>query len=191
MTIRRLLTGMFCLGLITLMFSVSFVQAEMEVEGRSFYTRANIWFERAEKIPSVNYHKGRMIPVGTKVMIKRVNDKEIKFSDNKGMDFKIEFSPKYSSYDVDIWAYFERYFSVKSPMLAGGEFEKLTGKEQAGIKAGEIKTGMSKKAVLMAYGYPPGHKTPSLDGDTWLYWVNRFKKLSVYFKNDKVLDITR
>ena len=32
---------------------------------------------------------------------------------------------------------------------------------------------MSKDAVLMAYGYPPDHKTPKLEDDTWSYWLGR------------------
>ncbi|MBU4011616.1 MAG: hypothetical protein KJ882_12720, partial [Proteobacteria bacterium] len=57
------------------------------------------------------------------------------------------------------------------------------------IKKGIVAIGMSKKAVIMAYGYPPTHKTPHLTSDVWQYWYARVNKVNVYFKNDKVFKI--
>jgi len=35
--------------------------------GKKIYTAYNIWFERAERIWSINYKKGAVIPAGTLV----------------------------------------------------------------------------------------------------------------------------
>ena len=74
-------------------------------------------------------------------------------------------------------------------MAEGGAFQKFTAGEKENIKAGVIKEGMSKAAVLMAYGYPPGTKTPSLKSDFWIYMENRFITRSVKFKDDKASDV--
>ena len=71
-------------------------------------------------------------------------------------------------------------------MAEKGAFASLSAEEQKKVKAGEIEAGMSKAAVIMAYGYPPGHKTPSLKLDKWVYWINHFKTRTVYFAEDKV-----
>jgi len=35
----------------------------------------------------------------------------------------------------------------------------------------------------MTRGYPPRHKTPSLDGDTWVYWSSRFVHRTLVFQD--------
>lgn len=61
--------------------------------------------------------------------------------------------------------------------------------ERKNIKNGTIAVGMSKDAVVMAYGYPPSHKTPTLDSNMWTYWRDRFRRVFVYFENGKVVNI--
>ena len=61
--------------------------------------------------------------------------------------------------------------------------------EQKNIKNGTVAAGMRKDAVLAAYGYPPSHMTPSLEADTWHYWKDRYRRMIVHFKGDKVLSI--
>ena len=51
------------------------------------------------------------------------------------------------------------------------------------IKNGALKIGMTKEQVIMARGYPPGHKTPTLDSDTWTYWSSRFVTQTLVFSN--------
>jgi hypothetical protein len=45
---------------------------------------------------------------------------------------------------------------------------------------------MTKQDVIASVGYPPAHKTPSLDGNEWRYWENRFGTILVTFKDGKV-----
>ncbi len=172
---------------LTLLFA-AFAYAEKDVAGKTFYTMANIWYEHPDKIYSTNYHRGAILPAGTKVTIKNVDPDEIKFTDDKGLDYKIVFVKKHHP-DTTAWDYFDRYFSESNPMGAGAASQKFTESEKKSIEAGVIKEGMSKAAVLMAYGYPPGIKTPSLKSDIWVYMENRFVTRSVKFKDDKVIDV--
>ena len=84
--------------------------------------------------------------------------------------------------------FLRQYFSPDDPMGANGVFRTLTPDEQKHVAAGEVAAGMSKQAVLMAYGYPPSHKTPSLKKDKWVYWLTRYKTQTVEFKDDKVAE---
>jgi len=48
----------------------------------------------------------------------------------------------------------------------------------------------AKKGVRIALRYPAKHKTPSLDENTWTYWIDCFRMTAVVFgKNKKVVQI--
>lgn len=57
----------------------------------------------------------------------------------------------------------------------------FSGVDRKGIEAGDVYIGMTKEGVLTALGYPPRHRTPSLEANTWIYWRNRFMTMSVEF----------
>src|SRR5574341_236401 len=197
----RSIKRMAFLFLASALFCTFTTQAEEDVDGKTFYTTANIWYERPDLIESTNYHTGAILPVGTKVKIKEVNDGKspgsrnaldrdwemfIRFADDRDRTYKMIFLSRHAGPGMSVWDYFKQYFSENDPMAEGGSFNSLTADEQKSVKTGEIASGLSKKAVIMAYGYPPGHRTPSLDSDTWVYWVNRFKTRAVNFSDDKV-----
>jgi hypothetical protein len=193
--------GLICTALLLSAFSV---RAAEPVAGKTFYTTANIWYEKPGYIESLNYHKGQILPLGTKVKIVKAFEmipgdhnalapqaqnfeRSIRFVDDGGTSYTIVFNPRYAG-NMTNWDFFRQYFSENDPMAEGGAFRSLTAEEQKSVLAGEIAAGMSKTAVVMAYGYPPGHKTPSLKSDKWIYWENRSKTRIVYFSDDKVKD---
>ena len=90
------------------------------------------------------------------------------------------------------WAeMFDRYFSLDDPLATGSDFSRFSAEEQKNIKNGTLAEGMSKAVVLMAYGYPPAHKTPDLNSSVWVYLKNRWRIVLVSFKNGKVSEIHR
>lgn len=60
-------------------------------------------------------------------------------------------------------------------------YPELSKLDLSGVAKGVAYVGMSKQGVLVALGIPPSHKTPSLEGNVWLYWKNRHRKLAVEF----------
>jgi hypothetical protein len=63
----------------------------------------------------------------------------------------------------------------------------LTPEDEQGIKAGKAMVGMTKQGVMVALGYPAKSKTPSTDLNTWVFWKDRFRMLTVTFgENGKV-----
>lgn len=189
MSKKKIFTNVLLAIFLTVLPYISYANAGKVVEGKTFYTNANIWYENPNKIFSTNYHRGAIIPVGTKVVIKEIGDKEIQFVHENGQTFKIIFLEKHSKPGMTIWDYFEQYFSEENPLREGGPFQKFSKDEQSNIKIGGIEVNMSRAAVLMAYGYPPSHRTPSLKSDIWIYWMSRFVETAVYFKDDKVSEM--
>ena len=160
-----------------------------KLKNKDFYTRINIWFEVPSNFLSTNFHKGVVIPIGTKVKIRSYGGINIKFvTENDGATYTLIHARKHSN--IKLKELFHRYFSEENVMAEGGEFSKLTKDEQENIKEGEIAEGMSKEAVLMAYGYPPTHKTPDLTSNVWTYWKSRAEKILVHFKDGVVENIT-
>ncbi len=175
-----------------------------QVAGKTFFTAANIWYEKSGPIESTNYHRGSLLPVGTKVKVQEVFDgsvqrnrnaldvqiqeQYIRFETGDGTSHRIIFMERHAKKGTTVWDFFKQYFSEKDPTAEGGAFRSLPADEQKSVMAGEITEGMSKAAVLMAYGYPPSHKTPSLTADRWIYWENRFKTKIVNFSDGKVVE---
>ena len=77
----------------------------------------------------------------------------------------------------------DEYFSViTSPTQVN--LSNLSELDQNGIREGKAYVGMSKKAVRISLGYPATHRTASLEEDTWIYWRNRFRTMTVEFGSD-------
>ena len=65
--------------------------------------------------------------------------------------------------------------------------EGMTANEIRAIKAGVLVQGMSKRAVLVAYGPPPEHYTPDLKSNRWRYWTFISDTKTVFFNKDGIL----
>lgn len=164
------------------------VASAQESGGGTLYTQVNIWFEKPMKIPSTNYHVGAILPVGTKVTVDDVEDNKVEFTDANGTKYRIVAIIKHNN--VPGPALKDRLFGPDNPMAEGGKFSKFSKTEQEQIRFGDIAKGMSKDAVIMAYGYPPTIRTPTTDAPSWTYWKNRWVTRIVRFAEDgTVLDI--
>lgn len=153
-------------------------------DSAALFTRCNIWYEKSV-ISSINYKIGTMIPAGSEVRdiqfvergrIRKV--REIQFTVvESGMSLAISYEARYNP-NLSIEEVKDRFFSKKTlKELTEGMSEK----ELECIKTGVLREGISKAAVLVAYGYPPSHQTPSIDADAWKYWTHRFREKTIYF----------
>ncbi|WP_049722716.1 hypothetical protein [Gilvimarinus polysaccharolyticus] len=147
--------------------------------GQQLYTQVGFWTYKNQH-ETVNYGVNRFIPVNTQVNINDINAKVVEFtlSDN-GAERVLINTEKYTHQEMG--EIFFRYFGKKKVDLQG-----FSSAERKAIERGEVKKGMSKKAVLLARGYPPAHETHSTDDNEWKYWNSRFNTMIVYFKDDKV-----
>lgn len=157
--------------------------------GKEYYTAANIWYKHPREIWSLNHHRGAMLPAGTRVTIRSISGRGIAFVDQGGTAYRLLLARKYAAPGFTANDLFGQYFTATDPLGKDGVFPRLTEVEKHGVKTGRIAAGMSKQAVLMAYGYPPTHITPSTESDVWKYWASRFRAYLVYFRNDRVAEI--
>jgi len=167
-------------------FGMQVVVAEEDSPvGKTYYTQVNIWFEKPKKIYGTNYHVGAIIPVGTKVKITEIRSSKLYFTDLK-TNIKYRIINKTKHNNITMTDLLNKWFSKTDIMAAGGKFSKFSEKEQKAIRIGIVENGMSKDAVLMAYGYPPTIRTTSLESDRWTYWRNRWITQVANFTDNKV-----
>ncbi len=149
---------------------------------REYYTTHTIYTDRQVFLPA-NYHTGDVLVLNSLVRIDRLTPDSIQFHPvNSSEKFFIFYEKKYS--ELSFLKFFQRYFSELPTSLEG--FSQM---ETDNIMHGTIEEGMSKDAVILAYGYPPVTKTPYLEMDTWRYWIHRWKSINVHFQNGKVSSV--
>jgi outer membrane protein assembly factor BamE (lipoprotein component of BamABCDE complex) len=152
------------------------------VDGK-IYTAHNIWYTDPSNISSVNVQQGAILPFGTEVEVISAYKDSIKFKDKKtGKEYYIDYRKDWMMAPIE--NYIKQLLTCKSPEeltkgIAPATLEKL--------KRGIVEEGMTRREVLMAYGYPVPHRTPSLKEDTWIYWTDKMMTMRVVFKGDKVM----
>ncbi len=171
-------------------FSTCYAQLEEEAakkpaSNETTYTAYNIWYENFDRIPSINYKRGSILPAGTVISNIQVSPKKISFFvDEYGLNFTVDFQSKYHP-GINPHQFKDRMITNKS---LEARLKDKTDVEISGIKSGEIYHGMSKDAVIMAWGYPPEHRTPTTKLPRWVYWTSRFVQKSLAFTDDKLTD---
>jgi hypothetical protein len=147
------------------------------------YTAYNTWFESPQKVYSTNYQRGNILPAGSEVKDVKRSSGKLEFTDvNLDMRFTFEFVGKHHpGLTGEQWM--DRVLTTRDfAALSQG----LTAAEIKAVRAGQVKAGMSRKAVLLAAGYPPEVGTASTKLDTWKYWRHRFGSYPVRFSDGKV-----
>ncbi|HLK12186.1 MAG TPA: outer membrane protein assembly factor BamE [Candidatus Binatia bacterium] len=170
--------------------------------GQSRYLCCNLHFEKDE-ISDAGYQVGTLIPFGTRVQILEVRKRSVKFqpAGYPALTLKYEYNAEGG---LPFETYLDRLFVTDDPRLrfaarpTPAPARKGKGKAHASaapatpasrlklIEAGGVEPGMTKEEVLTSLGYPPAHRTPSLDASDWHYWQNRWHQFVVYFDGDRV-----
>jgi hypothetical protein len=147
------------------------------------YTAYNIWFEQPTKVYSTNYQKGNILPAGSAVKDVNRSSKNLEFTDVRlNLKFSFEFVEKHHP-GLTREQWIDRFLTTRDFAALS---EGLTAAEIKAIRAGQVQVGMSRKAVLLAAGYPPEVATASTQLDSWKYWRDRFRNYLVQFDNGKV-----
>ena len=145
------------------------------------YTAHNIWYERADRVFAINYKKGIVIPAGSRVTGVRPvrgGTPQLHFViQDAAIQVTMHLQPKFAP-DVSIEALRDR---TLTPAPWEKIIEGLEVQEIECVRNAVVQPGISKRAVLAAYGYPPEHITPSLEKPVWTYWINRFIKKELFF----------
>jgi hypothetical protein len=172
--------------------------------GESRYLCCNVHYEKPE-ITDVNYQRGALIPFGTRVQILEVRKSSVKFQPEGHPPMTLVM--RHGRNIVTMDQYMDRIFVTEDPRLKLRSRAAAPARGKKGSKAARtpdtssaivnaieqstVEVGMTRDQVLMSLGYPPAHRTPSLESPTWTYWMNRWETFTVNFDGDKVASVVR
>lgn len=153
--------------------------------GQQTYLLTNLHTDARGSISSVNYTGGRgaqLLRMCTPVTLDRVATRQIIFTDQTtGQRHRYTL---HRSTRTPIDQHVARYFGTGCPNLA-----TMSPEDQSGIQQGQVFQGMTKQGVILALGYPPEHRTPTLEEDVWRYWGNQRNAYEIYFTGGLVSGI--
>jgi len=146
------------------------------VVGEQYYLRHCLMYEDG-KSPSTNYWVGALVPINSRVTLTSLGSKSLQIRvESTDQVVTIENVQKYSQKDTATIA----KNLLTRDLVALDQFGEKIAKN---IRNGILALGMTKEQVVMARGYPPGHKTPSLEIDRWQYWNSRFVIHTLVFRD--------
>lgn len=154
-------------------------------DGSPVYTLVNLHpDEDRRRLYSTNYQREGLIPFCTPVTIASVTTEKMVFTTTEtGRTYEYLFHNQLVHGITDhLGLYFGRTCNADAVNTLGDDDRK-------GIASGRVGLGMTKAGVLTAIGYPPTHATPALEGNVWTYWISRFNKMKVLFKDDRVTHV--
>ena len=191
-----------CLFIVSIfVFSLANCVALHKFDAGPYYVAHNIWYENPQAVYAINFKRGVMIPAGTRVS----NIKQHRYVDGGLRAGYYSGGMAIQFYAEDFgWINFIALFRWQ-PGLSLKDFAKrtfshstfsqlvagLSQEEIELIQKGEVKIGMSRKAVEISYGFPPRHYTPALTNRAWRYWLSRnSQQMIVFDENWKISQIT-
>lgn len=146
------------------------------------YTQTNLHpDEERKRLFSINYQQAGFIPRCTEVDLLDIGGKKLIFSAN-GEKYEYLYHKASGSFEDNINKYFKTSCNKS-------KLKNLNTIDKEGLETGKVLKGMTKDGVILAIGYPPVHRTTSLEEDTWKYWSSRFDTFDVIFNDGKVIKI--
>ena len=149
------------------------------IVGEQYYLRHCIRYEAGKPWETTNYwtDSSILVPINSKVTLTSLSKKSMQVKVEKtGQSITIENIQKFTQKEMA---------EIAKAMLTRKEvpIANLDEKTQKNIRNGILALGMTKEQVVMTRGFPPTHKTPSLEIDTWTFWNNRFVSHPMVFQD--------
>jgi len=142
-------------------------------------------------VRAINFRVGEIIPAGTPVEVKQTWEEDIS-GGSRTIQIRITTLPDKRSYILNFTARYhpgKTIYDYANLMFGKKTFEELTaGKTSeviSAIRRSAVVEGMTKEEVILSYGYPAEHRSPSLRDNTWTYWNNRFKNKQICFDEEE------
>jgi len=169
--------------------------ADLEaMQNTTWYLGCNLFpdIKKNNALSSVNYHlPGGMLKWGTAMKIVELDGHQVIFED---VATGIQYPYAFHGRTLDVTTPKEHLSRI---LLADieplkKEVSEMSEIDRQGIEEGVAHPGMTKRAVLVAIGYPPEFVTPDpMTANEWNYWYDRFREFVVAFGNDgKVITVT-
>lgn len=153
-------------------------------ENATMVTKANLHPDPKRRVLyALNYQLPSLIPMCSEVKIEDIGKKEIEFI-YQGMTYRYVWDKHTKKAGQSLEQNFKQYFGTSCDKA---KVASLSQADQDGIKSGKPRVGMTKDAILFTMGRPPIHANPTLDGNTWMYWSNKWTRQAIDFDDKGVV----
>ena len=156
--------------------------------GQKFVTLSNLHPDvNKQYLYTMNYQLPNLIPMCTEVTVVDKNKKKFVFLWN-GVEYTMAYDKHTKKAGVDFDTALGDFFGTKCD---GDKVSKMSEVDQKGIRKGIPYVGMTREGILYAMGRPPRHANPDLEGYTYMYWLNRFKRKAIDFDDKGLVEEIR
>ena len=145
------------------------------------YTCCNFHYDK-DWISDANWRQLPMIPAGARIKVLDYgwNRASVEI-DGKPMRIGQDYGRKEEKLEQ-----FVQKLVVKNDPKA--KVARYPEKVRAAVREGRVIPGMTREQVIIAVGYPPTHRTPSLDASVWNLWASRTNRYEVHFNSKGVVE---
>jgi hypothetical protein len=138
------------------------------------YTCCNFHHEK-DWISDANWRYLPMIPAGSKIKV-------LDYGSNRAtveIDGKpMRIGHDYGRREETLQQYIQKLVVKNDPRAKVAKYPE---KIRNAVKSGALIPGMTREQVIISVGYPPTHKTPSLDSSVWNHWGSRAGRYEVHW----------
>jgi hypothetical protein len=143
-------------------------------QGRTLYTCCNIHYESSD-VSDANYYVGALLPAGSAAQVQGLKPRSVTFTaDGHPLTLTQSYGTAQETFEV----YLDKVLVADDPKGKLATWPKAV---QDAVRQSHVEVGMTRDQVIMSLGYPPTHRTPSLNDTMWTYWYNRWVTYQVVF----------
>lgn len=139
------------------------------------YTCCNFHYD-GDWISDANWGQLPMIPAGTPIKVKEFGWNNRAYAQIDGKPFRLGHDYGRAQESIQQWV---GRLVVKSNPRA--KIDRWPDKIRKAALAGKIVPGMTREQAIVAAGYPPTHRTPTLESSPWHLWFSRAGRYEVHF----------
>lgn len=143
-------------------------------EGRSLFTCCNLHYE-SEDINDANYWIGKTVPAGTPVRAEKMTRDSVTLAAG---DVRLTLTHQYGTGQESLQQYLDKVLIAADPRPRIAAYPAAV---RRAIDNGKVERGMTREQVIASLGYPPTHRTASVQEREWTYWYNRWVTYKVVF----------
>jgi hypothetical protein len=143
-------------------------------QGRMLYTCCNMHYESGD-INDANYYVGTLLPLGSQATVQKLTARSVTFAAD---GHPLTLTQAYGTAQESFQAYLDKVLVSDDPKVKLATWPQAV---QDAVRQAHVEVGMTRDEVIMSLGYPPTHRTPSLNDTTWTYWYNRWVTYQVVF----------
>lgn len=138
------------------------------------YTCCNFHYDR-DWISDANWRSLPMIPAGARIKVLDYGSNRASVEiDGKPM----RIGQDYGRREETLQLFIQKLVVRNDPKAKIAKFPE---KARQAIRDGRVVPGMTREQVIMSVGYPPTHRTPSLESSVWNHWGSRTGRYEVHF----------